>query len=103
VNGKTAAAEHFKLIPSTWISFSLLVDPSFYTGNRQPVTGNRNLKRMLQPSIYKGMWISKSTSVIGDMTKENYFSIRLTIAYPIPREIRPQSHLKTSVVVHKCN
>ena len=50
------------------------------------------------------MWISKSTSAIGDMTKENYFSRSFNQnLYPLPHEIRPQSHLKTSVVVHKCN
>jgi hypothetical protein len=46
------------------------------------------------------MWISKTTSVIGDMTKEITLAIRLTIAYPTPREIPSSIHLKTVVVFH---
>ena len=53
---------------------------------------------MLQPLIIQRMWISKSTFPIGDMMKQLYFSDSFNQSlYPLPREILPRSHLKTSV------
>jgi hypothetical protein len=55
---------------------------------------------MLQPPYMQPMWISKSTCIIGDMTKQ----FTLALVQPLPLSNTPRNpssiHLKTIVVVH---